>query len=186
MSRMKMVSPDATDPVLQSVFGRLKQRWGEVLHLYRVLGWSPALVKAWGAFAWSMRFDLRASRRLRELLVVQIAHLLGAHYEYEHHMHMALEEGVTTEQLAALPDWCAAGKLFDADEQLILQLGFELALSPGASAETMSALQARFTESDVIEILVTGAYYCGVARVINSLDLELEPGHAQLRPRNMK
>jgi hypothetical protein len=30
---------------------RLLQRWGVVLHLYRLLGWSPPLVKAWAQFA---------------------------------------------------------------------------------------------------------------------------------------
>ena len=65
MTRLPMVDPDSRDPVLQPVFERLKKRWGTVLNLYRVLGWSPPLVKAWGAFAWSLRFELGVSRRLR-------------------------------------------------------------------------------------------------------------------------
>lgn len=184
MTRLPMVEADSRDPVLQPVFERLEKRWGVVLNLYRVLGWSPPLVKAWGAFAWSLRFDLGVSRRLRELMVVRIAEVLSARYEYEHHVHMALDEGISAEQMAALSGWQGSA-LFGDRERLVLQLAEELASGPGASAATMKALQGRFSESDIMELLVTGAYYCAVARVVNSLDLDLEPGHAQLRARNI-
>jgi 4-carboxymuconolactone decarboxylase len=180
---MKLVPEDSNDPILKPVFERLKSRWGAVLNLYRVLGWSPPLVKAWGQFAWSLRFDLSASRRLRELLIVQIARHLGARYEYQHHLHMAQDEGITADQVNALSHWREHAGLFDTDEQLMLRLADELALQPGATAETMSDLQARFSQSEVIEFLVTGAYYCGVARVVNSVDLDLEKGHEGLRAR---
>jgi 4-carboxymuconolactone decarboxylase len=185
MTRLKMVDENSEDPILEPVFTRLKARWGAVLHLYRVLGWSPSLVKAWGAFAWSLRFEVTASRRLRELLVVHIAQQLGARYEFEHHRHMAQEEGITDAQVDALGDWKAKASLFNEDERLMLRLGDELALSPGASAETMESMKARFSNSDLMEILVTGAYYCAVARVVNSLDLDLEPGHEGLRARDI-
>lgn len=183
MTRLKMVSADTTDADVAPVFQRMRKRWGTVLHLYRVLAWSPPLVKAWGAFAWSLRFEVAASRRLRELLVIHIAQQLGARYELAHHSHMAADEGISQEQIAALPRW-RASDLFGADERLMLQLGDELGSGPGACAATMAQLQERFSERDIMEILVTGAYYCAVARVVNSLDLDLEPGHEHLRPRN--
>ena len=184
MTRMKMVDTATTDPVLQPVFDRLKKRWGTVLHLYRILGWSPPLVKAWGPFAWAMRFELSVSRRLRELMVVRIAQLLKANYEYVHHLHMALEEGLTQEQVDALDRWRDSG-LFSTDEQVVLQLADELAQERGASAQTMEALRGRFAEKDLVELLVTGAFYCGVARIINSLDLDLESDSEHLRARDV-
>lgn len=184
MTRLPMVDPNSQDEILKPVFERLKARWGEVLHLYRVLGWSPTLVKAWAAFAWALRFEITASRRLRELMVIHIAQQLGARYEFEHHRHMALEEGISEAQVAVLADWRQHLQLFDADEQLMLRLGEELAKGPGASAETMEALRVRLSNSDLIEILVTGAYYCAVARVVNSLDLDLEPNCHDLRARD--
>ena len=185
MTRLQMVDEATDDPILAPVFARLKARWGAVLHLYRVLGWSPTLVRAWGAFAWSLRFEVQASRRLRELMVIQIAQQLGARYEFEHHRHMAQDEGISDAQVAALPGWRSTLSLFDADERLMLQLADELALGSGASAETMASMKARFSNSDLMEILVTGAYYCAVARVVNSLDLDLEPGHDRLRARDV-
>ena len=116
-------------------------------------------------------------------MVVRIAEALSARYEYKHHVHMALDEGISAEQIAVLSEWQKC-TLFGDQEKLVLLLADELALGSGASATTMRELQRHFTESDIMELLVTGAYYCAVARVVNSLDLDLEPGHEHLRARN--
>jgi alkylhydroperoxidase family enzyme len=184
MTRLEMVPADTDQPDVAPVFERLKKRWGTVLHLYRVLAWSPPLVKAWGAFAWSLRFEVKASRRLRELMVIHIAQQLGAAYEFGHHSHMAEEEGISHAQIDALPRW-RESRLFTADEQLMLRLAEELAVGRGATEATMTEMKKRFPKDELMEILVTGAYYCAVARVVNSLDLDLEPGHEDLRARDV-
>lgn len=179
---LPMMDANSDDPIVVSVFNRLKRRWGSVLHLYRVLAWSPELLRAWAPFAWSLRFELAASRKLRELLIVQIAALLGADYEYRHHLHLAQDAGLSDAQLSALPEWRASDR-FDEQESLVLALADELALTPGATAETMRRLRATFSERHCVELLVTGAFYCGVARVINSAQVTLEPDWAEIGPR---
>jgi len=177
---LPMVAESSDNPVVAAVFERLKRRWGTVLNLYRVLAWSPELVRAWAAFASSLRFEMSVSRKLRELLVIRIAALLKAGYEYEHHLQMARGEGITEEQVAALYEWKDSG-LFDKSERVVLALADDLALKPGASRETMAALQMIFSERDCIELLVTGSFYCGVAKIINSAQVELESDHASFR-----
>lgn len=178
MARMKMVDTDTVDPELKDVFEKMKQR-GTVLNVYRMMAWSPALAKVWAPFARGLRNELSVPRKLRELLIVQIACRHESRYEYGHHAHMALAAGVTPEQLAALPQW-RDGTLFDADESLVLQLADELTHASGATAATMTALVERFGEKHVMELLATGAFYCGVARIVNSLDCELESEAASL------
>lgn len=177
MARMKMVDTGTVDPELKDVFEKMKQR-GTVLNVYRMVAWSPALAKVWAPFARGLRNELSVSRRLRELLIVQIACRHESKYEYGHHAHMALAEGVTPEQLAALPHWRDSA-LFDTEECLVLQLADDLTHPGGASAATMKALLEHFGEKHVMELLATGAFYCGVARIVNSLDCELEPEASQ-------
>lgn len=173
MARMRMVDTDTVDPELKDVFEKMKQR-GTVMNVWRMMAWSPGLAKVWAPFARGLRNELSVSRRLRELLIVQIACRHESRYEYGHHAHMAQAEGVTPAQLAALPQW-RDGALFDADESLVLQLADDLTHASGATAATMKALLERFGEKHVIELLATGAFYCAVARIVNSLDCELEP-----------
>ncbi len=180
MARMKMVDTHSVDPELKDVFEKMKQR-GTVLNVYRMMAWSPALAKVWAPFARGLRNELSVPRRLRELLIVQIACRHESKYEYGHHAHMALAEGVTPAQLKALPHWRDNTPLFDADESLVLQLADDLTPARGATAATMQALIARFGEKQVMELLATGAFYCAVARIVNSLDCELEPEADQLQ-----
>lgn len=179
---LPMVPEESDDPIVAPVFARLKQRWGRVLHLYRVLAWSPELVASWAAFAWSLRFDVKVSRKLRELMVIRIASLHGAIYEYQHHLHMALDEGVAQVQVDALSNW-QHSNLFDEAERAVLALADDLALKPGATPETMAQLRSRFSERDCLEFVVTGSFYCGVARIVNSTQVTLEPDHTDLRAR---
>lgn len=172
MARVKMIDVESAAPELKEIFDRMKQR-GTVLNIYRIMAWSPVLSKVWSACASGLRMQLSVSRRMRELLIVQIACRRKSTYEYGHHSHMALAEGVTPAQLAALPDWKASG-LFGADDALILQLADDLGTSNGASATTMQALVRRFGEKHTMELLATGAFYCAVALIVNSVDVELE------------
>lgn len=181
---LPMVPEESSDPIVAPVFERLKKRWGTVLHLYRILAWSPELVASWSAFAWSLRFDLKASRKLRELMIIRVASLLGAKYEYQHHLHMALDEGVTPMQVDNLNDW-QHSTLFGDDERAVLSLADDLALTPGASPETMAHLRSRFSERDCLELVVTGSFYCGVARIVNSTQVTLEADHEHLRAQNV-
>src|SRR5690606_25924334 len=105
MTRIDLVPANTENEAIRPLFDRMKKRWGDVIHLYRALAWSPALLSAWGPFAFALRFDLDASRRLRELLIIEIGRQTGANYEYQHHLKMALEEGITMDQVDVLPDW---------------------------------------------------------------------------------
>lgn len=173
MQRMPMIEEQTDDPVLQSVFEPLRARFGRVLNIYRILGWSPPLARAWAAFASALRLEVGASRRLRELLIVRIAAINGARYELEHHLRMASAEGITAEQITALPAWRESG-LFSADERLVLALADELAHEGRATPDTLTALQTRFSRQHTVELLVTGCFYCGVAALACSLELEHE------------
>ena len=183
MTPFPLTPEHSDDPLVGEEFAKLKLRWGAVLHLYRLLAWAPKLMKAWGAYAWVLRFEVDVPHRLRELLIIQIGWLLQASYEYEHHLPMARDAGVTQAQIDALPAWEVEPSLFDEVERAILQLGKELAFGRAASPETMKTLRAELGEQKTVELIVTAAFYCGVARVINSTGLALELGYEHQRPR---
>jgi hypothetical protein len=106
MARMKMVDTDTVDPELKDVFEKMKQR-GTVLNVWRMMAWSPALAKVWAPFARGLRNELSVPRRLRELLIVQIACRHESRYEYGHHAHGTgrRRHAGTAGRIAALARW---------------------------------------------------------------------------------
>src|SRR5690606_2224319 len=129
-------------PALANVLARRRASKGppaELPSLYRVLGNAPAMREAWIAFAWPLRLEACSPRRVRELLILRGAQLCDAAYEWAHHVPMALESGVTVEQVRALDDWRGAG-CFDARERAALRLADGACGGPGASAGCLGGL----------------------------------------------
>jgi len=67
--------------------------------LYRTLGNAPAMLRAWTSLAWPLRQEAASPRGLRELLIMRVAQLTAASFEWLAHWDMAVKHGITAEQL---------------------------------------------------------------------------------------
>jgi len=179
MARLEMTSETPEDPVLAELFDGARARGGELPNLYRVLGASPDMLKAWLDFAWSLRLDAKSPRGLRELVIMRGAHLSGVAYEWAHHWPMALKAGVTEEKLNALRDW-RSSDLYSSQERSVLQMADEISKGPGASDVTIEELKAHFSPPEIVELTLTASFYVCGSRLLTSLDVDVEPDYAAL------
>ena len=112
------------------------------------------------------------------------AHLSGVAYEWAHHWPMAIAAGVSEEKLRALSDW-PESPLFSEEERAALRVTDEISGGPAASEEAVAKLKEHFTPSEVIELTLTISFYVCVARLLKTLDVDIEPeyeGHAATLP----
>jgi alkylhydroperoxidase family enzyme len=172
-----MVPLDAADERLRAMFEGVQARGVEVPNLYRVLGQSPSMLRAWLDFAWPLRLEARTRRGLRELLILRGAQAQGIQYEWVHHLPMARAAGVSVAQLDALAEWRTRGDLFGDEERAVLRLAEEVAAGP-ASASCIDELKRLFANDEVVELVLTASFYVCVGRVLGSLAVDLEPGLA--------
>lgn len=168
MTALPLVPADSTDPLLAAVFDRFRTSGRDVPTLYRVLGNSPAMLQAWTALAWPLREAARTPRALRELLIMRVAQLTDAAYEWVAHGPMALHCGITLEQLGALRDW-PESDLFDDEQRLLLQVADELTLRLDITEPTFAQLTAAYPPPEVVELVLTVAFYSCVSRTLRAL-----------------
>lgn len=169
-----MVSTDPTDPALKAMFDEVRARGVQVPNLYRVLGLSPPLLRAWLDFAWPLRLHARTPRKVRELLILRGAQVSETEYEWVHHVQMALAAGVTQAQIDALAVW-EHSALFTRQEKAVIRLAEELTRGPSASPGCIDSLkQQGFGDADLVELVLTGSFYVCVSRFLKSMDVELE------------
>lgn len=168
--RVPLVSADTKDPLLSEVFDTFRDKGRDVPALYRTLGNAPKMLKAWTDFAWPLRHDAATPRGLRELIIMRVAQLTQAEFEWIAHWDMAVHHGVTVDHLADLADWKASSR-FSAEQRAVLQLTDELTIDSRISDETYAAVAAQFTPSDVVEIVLTAAFYPCVSRVLHAFEL---------------
>ncbi|CAN5587177.1 hypothetical protein BH10ACT2_BH10ACT2_15780 [soil metagenome] len=178
MERLNPVAITADDPALNPVFDVFRKADREIPMLYRLLGNSPAMLEAWVGLAWPLRAKPTTSRALRELLIMQLAVLTGASFEWQAHWPAALKAGATPGQLAALGSW-ASSDLFDAPTKAALRCGDEMIANGGSSAEAVAALRTHFNDGECIELILTSAFYSCVSHVLLTIGVE-GGGHGEV------
>ena len=180
MSRLPMVPKAPQDAATKTLFDEVYAARGpgfEMPNLYRVLGLSPSMFRAWLDFAWPLRLHARTPRQIRELLILRGAQISATSYEWAHHVPMALEAGVTQKQIEALPTWPGSDQ-FNTREKAVLQLAEEITRGPSASEACIEQLkQQSFDHAEIVELVLTASFYVCVGRFLQSMDIDLEPGY---------
>lgn len=173
MPVLPLLPDQPDDPALRAMFDEVTARWPHVPNLYRVLGHSPDMLRAWLDMAWPLRLKPTTSRRLRELIILHLARSVRSGYEWAHHVPLALEAGVLHSEIAALEAGTIPDSLTVAEGAALAVAG-EIATGPEATPATMAALEPHFAPPEIVEIVLTASFYVCVARVIGSLQVPLE------------
>jgi 4-carboxymuconolactone decarboxylase len=176
VERLEPVAATADDPILNPVFDVFRNAGREVPMLYRLLGNSPAMLEAWVGLAWPLRSKPTTSRALRELLIMQLAVLTRASFEWQAHWSAAVKAGVTPAQLAALGSW-SSSELFDEPTKAALRCSEEMLADGGASAEAVATLRGYFNDGECVELILTSAFYACVSHVLLTIGIEADAAH---------
>jgi alkylhydroperoxidase family enzyme len=177
MPRIPYKSADTSEP--RDVVEAIRQRrGGKLLHLDRLLLYSPAYAKGWNALLGAVRNELEVPAKWRELAICCVAALTGADYEFHHHAPMLLKAGGTPAQVEALRELQSSRvdpALFDATERALIQFTFEMTRSVAISDATFRAAAAALQNDQlVVELIAVIATYNMVARFLVALQIEPE------------
>ena len=164
---------DNADPRIAKIHAELAAEGRGFPNLYRLIGNSGPMLQAWCDLAWPLRKAATTPRTLRELMILRGAQIMGAEYEWVHHLDMARAAGVPQMKIDSLKDGFLA-PAFDAKESAALRLAEEITHGPGASAEAMADARKHFSDGEVVELVLTSSFYACVGRMLHSLDVPLE------------
>jgi len=149
------------------------RRGGTLLNLDRLLLHSAPLARGWNACFGAIRTGGVLAGDLRELVILLVAVLNRAPYEFAQHAPVALEEGVTQAQLDALPDW-KASPLFSPREREVLAYAEAMTLAVQVPPATFAAVQASLGNRELVELTATVAGYNMVSRFLEALQIDIE------------
>src|SRR5579864_9705951 len=140
MARISLIE-EAQHPELAELIARIKAgRRGGLLNVYKLLLHSPALAETWFNHNGAVRWKTELSGRLREIVIIRIAHLNGIDYVLAQHVPgLALAEGLTLAECEALADWRSTG-LFDARERAALAYAEVMTLTTGVPDEVFAGV----------------------------------------------
>lgn len=111
--------------------------------------------------------------REREIVILRVGWRAGSEYEFGQHTTIGQAAGLTPTEVDRLAD-CADGAWAPADQSLVTMVD-ELCDDDIVSDETWAALQQRWSEPELLELLVLTGFYRLVSGMLNSAGVALEP-----------
>jgi alkylhydroperoxidase family enzyme len=175
VTRVPLVPDESADDVTASVFAAFYAEGREPIALYRALANAPSMLRSYSTLARALRHDAVTDRCLRELVILRTAQLTDSEYEWSHHVPMATAAGVPADQIRALAAW-EQSTAFDERQRAALRCAEEVH-SLGVTDETFAELERVLDVAGALEIVLTASFYQAVARMIQALDLEVEPAY---------
>jgi 4-carboxymuconolactone decarboxylase len=177
MARVSLVE-EKDHPELADLIGKIRAgRRGSLINVYKLLLHSPSLAAIWLNFVSAARFKTELDGRLREIVIVRIAHLNRTTYVFKQHVpQLSAPEGLTDRECDALADWQSA-ESFSARERAVLAYTDAMTRDVSVSDEVFEAVRPHFNERQLVELSVLIGLYNMHTRVFTALRIDPEPHH---------
>jgi 4-carboxymuconolactone decarboxylase len=150
-------------------------RRGRLINIYRMLLNSPALAESWFNHSNAVRWKTALDGRLREIVIIRMGHLTGSQYVLRQHVPaLALADGVSVDECNALADW-RASQFFSARERSALAYADVMTREIVVPDDIFAEVARHFDQRQIVELTVLIGSYNMNARVLQALELDLEP-----------
>jgi len=175
MSRISHIAENE-HPELADLIQRIRGgRGGKLLNVYRMLLHSPPLATAWLQQVSAVRWETQLDGAIREIVIIRIGLINRVDYVFKAHVpQYAVKEGLTVEQCHALADW-ENSDLFDARQRAALAYTDAMTTEIRVADGVFAALGPFFSERQIVELTVLIGTYNMHTRVLQALEIDLEP-----------
>jgi alkylhydroperoxidase family enzyme len=176
MSEPRLLPIASPSPEAAEILAKSFAVEGKPLNIFGTLAHHPLLLRRYlalgGVF---LRFG-ELPARVREIVILRVAWWTGSVYEFGQHTRIGLEAGLGREEIGRLARPGAGG--WAAPDAVLLAMVEELHSADRVGDETWRELAARFSESELLELLALAGFYRMTAGLLNSAGVEPEPGVA--------
>jgi len=172
--RIAPLEREQIDPELAVRFGD-----GPVLNIFRTLAHHPKLAKRWLVFGTHILGKSTLPPREREIAILRIGYLCQSGYEWQQHVAIARDAGLSDADIAR----CAEGADADgwsASERALIRATDELHEDAFVSDATWAELTQRFETQQVMDLVFTVGQYTMVSMALNTFGVQLEAGTTSL------
>jgi alkylhydroperoxidase family enzyme len=174
MARLPYLEPDQVAPEYRDMLKRNT-------NLHKLLVNSPDMAKAFNGVGNFIRFKSKLNPRLRELAILQVGWLEKSEYEFTHHVKIGKEFGVTDDDIAALMiETEGIQSKLEPLARAILKGAREMTRQLEMSMETFAEIKRHLSNEEMVDLVLTIAFYCAVVRVLATMKIDNEPYYKEV------
>ena len=144
-------------------------------NLHLTLARHPILYRTQAVQSAHIRTGTTLSGRAREILILRIAWLCGAEYEWAQHVSAGRRAGLTGEDVRRIARG-AADAGWDPFDAALIRATDELHRDDMVSDVTWATLAERYTTQELIDLVITVGGHRMMSMALNSLGVQTEPG----------
>lgn len=171
MARLAPVTP-GTRPELAEIEARILAERGRISPLYQVLLNSPSVAHGWEQMLSAVRNRNSIPAGLRELVILRVAVINRAPYEFDAHAPIALAAGVSAEAIEAVRQQpLPAQAPLSETERLVIELADAMTRDIEVSDDLYARVKAAFDERGQLDLVATVAAYNMVSRLLQALHI---------------
>jgi alkylhydroperoxidase family enzyme len=161
---------DLTQPALAPLVAQITAERGQVIELYSMLLNSSPLAKGWLTFLTSIRQQCSLSADVREAVILRIAIINAAPYEFKQHVPYALQAGISQEQIDAI----ASGAVSVGQPRIDAALAYasESTSSIRVSDLCFAEVRNHYNNTEIVELTATIGAYNMVSRFLEALQID--------------
>lgn len=157
-------------PELQALVGEIKGSRGRLSSLYATLLQSPPIAAGWLHFLTAVRREGILEGRYRELVILRVALLNHAPYEFNAHRSHAVDAGISEAQINTLAQW-EQSEDFSETERVVLAYADAMTRTVEVDDAVYTAVRKVFNDREVVELTATVAAYNLVSRFLVALEI---------------
>ena len=148
------------------------RRGGQLSALDRLLLHSPPVAEGWNALLGALRAGTTLPADLRELIILRIAVLNGAAFEWTAHEQIGRRAGLDDARLAALqgPD-AGSSPVWSPVQAAVLAFTDASTTAVAVPVEVFAALREHLDDRGVVEVAATVGGYAMVSRFLVALEV---------------
>ncbi|HWQ28211.1 MAG TPA: carboxymuconolactone decarboxylase family protein [Dehalococcoidia bacterium] len=147
-----------------------------LFNIYRAIAHTPDGLRQFMRFGSYVLTRSSLEPRLREIAILRAGSLARCRYEVAHHVPLARAAGLGDAEIRAAIE--GDDGAFDAPGAAVLRFATELTRDARVSAGTHAGVRAFLDDRGIVDLTLTVGYYNLVARVLNGLEVDLEPAFA--------
>jgi alkylhydroperoxidase family enzyme len=143
------------------------------LNIFRTMAKHRQLSDRFNRFGGYLLLKGLLPARERELVILRVGWRCGSVYEFGQHTVMSKPAGVTEDEIVRIATETIEGWA-DGDRDLVV-FADELCATNTVSEPTWERLAARWSEEELMELLVVAGFYRLVSGFLNAIGVELDP-----------
>jgi 4-carboxymuconolactone decarboxylase len=145
---------------------------GQVLNIFKVLLNHPRLVRNWGRFGNYILQGSSLPAREREIAILRIGWLNQAPYEFEQHVRVGKQAGITDVEIEQIKQGPKAG--WNRHDAAIVQAADDLFENSVVSDETWKMLSETYNTQQMMDLVFSIGQYNLVSWALNSFGVPLD------------